>query len=283
MKSRPSLAIFLFFLTAVFCGAFSSRLLAEEGPLEKTDPKGITPEQIIQKFATKEKEFKQARDQYTYRQSVTVQTLDGDTVDGEYKQIFDISFDDQGRKLKTVIFSPQPSLQRLGMTSADFDDIENRLPFVLTSDEIAEYDILYIGQQQQDEIHCYVFEIAPKQIVGKKRYFQGKIWVDDQDFQIVKTFGKTVPETRLNKKGKGNENLFPSFTTWREQIDGQYWFPTYTFADDTLHFSGGDVRIRETIKYANYRKFGSKTKITYEGQEIPKGTDGKPTQEQPQK
>src|SRR5207248_1307982 len=116
-------------------------------------------------------------------------------------------------------------------------------PFVLTSDEIPEYDILYAGQQQEDELHCYVFDIAPQKIEGKKRYFQGRIWVDDHDFQIVKTYGKTVPDIR---KKKSNENLFPKFTTWREQIDGKYWFPTYTKADDTLHFSNQDVSHQQT-------------------------------------
>jgi hypothetical protein len=86
--------------------------------------------------------------------------------------------------------------------------------------------------------------------------------VDDHDFQIVETYGKTVPDI---KKKKGQENLFPKFTTWREQIDGQYWFPTYTRAEDTLQFRMGDVKIREIIKYTNYRRFGSKSRITYEG------------------
>ncbi len=142
---------------------------------------------------------------------------------------------------------------------------------VLTSDDIGLYNVLYVGQQQEDELHCYVFDIAPKQVDPKKRYFQGRIWVDDHDFQIVKTYGKMVPETHANKKGKGNENLFPSFTTWREQIDNQYWFPTYTRADDTLRFSTGDVKIREIVKYENYKRFGSNVKITYDGKEVQKG------------
>ena len=207
-------------------------------------------------------------------------TLDGDTPDGMYQQVFDVTFDDKGRKIKNVVFAPQPTLQRLMMTEEDFDDIENRLPFVLTSDEIGEYDILYVGQQKQDELNTYVFDVAPKQIVGKKRYFQGRIWVDNHDFQIVETYGKTVPDIR---KKKGNENLFPKFTTWREQIDGQYWFPTYTRAEDTLKFSLGDIKIREIIKYTNYRRFGAKSRITYEGKEVqkaePKPGDQKPTEQ----
>jgi len=252
---------------------------AQEGALDKSEPKGITVEEIIKRFSIKEKAFKEARDQYTFRQDVKVMTLEGDTPDGYYQQVFDVTFDDKGRKIKNVVYSPQPTLQRLMMTSEDFDDIENRLPFVLTSDEIGEYDILYVGQQKQDELNTYVFDVAPKQIVGKKRYFQGRIWVDDHDFQIVETYGKTVPDIR---KKKGNENLFPKFTTWREQIDGQYWFPTYTRAEDTLKFSTEDIKIREIIKYTNYRRFGSKSRITYEGQEVQKGTEQKKPEEQKQ-
>jgi hypothetical protein len=254
---------------------------AQEGPLDKSEPKGITVDEIIKRFAAKEKEFQTARDQYTYRQDVKVQTLEGDTPDGgEYRQVFDVSFDDKGRKVRNVVFAPQNTLQRIGMTQEDLDDIENRLPFVLTADEIGEYDILYIGQQKQDELNTYVFDIAPKQIVGKKRYFQGRIWVDNHDFQIVKTYGKTVPDIR---KKKNQENLFPKFTTWREQIDGQYWFPTYTRAEDTLKFSIGDVKIREIVKYSNYQRFGSKTKITYQGEEVKKAPEQKAPPDQPQK
>jgi hypothetical protein len=274
-----SLLLSLCSLALVFQSAAAR---AQEGPLDKSDPKGITVEEIIHRFAAKEKEFREARDQYTYRQDVKVMTLDGDTPDGSYQQVFDVTFDDKGHKIKNVVFAPQPTLQRISMTEEDIDDIENRLPFVLTSDEIGEYDILYIGQQKQDELNTYVFDIAPKQIVGKKRYFQGRIWVDDHDFQVVKSFGKTVPDIR---KKKNQENLFPKFTTWREQIDGKYWFPTYTRAEDTLKFSTNDVKIREIVKYTNYKRFGSKVKITYEGQEVKKAEEKKqpPQPEQPQK
>jgi hypothetical protein len=267
------LTLFALFMSLSFDG------VAEEGPLDSAEPKNISVDQSIQRFAAKEKAFKEARDQYTYRQFVKVQTVDGDTVDGEYQETFDVLFDDQGKRLENVVFAPESTLQRIMMSPEDLDDIRHRLPFVLTSDEIPEYNILYVGQQQEDELHCYVFDIAPKQIVGKKRYFQGRIWVDDHDFQIVKTFGKTVPDIR---KKRGNENLFPKFTTWREQIDGKYWFPTYTKADDTLHFSGGDVRIREIVKYTDYKRFGSKVTVTYDGKEVPKAPGQKEQTAPPQ-
>jgi hypothetical protein len=284
-QSRPRQLTFPFILSlaALFSVLLPIIMLpavagAQEGALDKSVPKGMTVEEIIKRFSLKEKAFKEARDQYTFRQDVKVMTLDGDTPDGYYQQVFDVTFDDKGRKIKNVVFAPQPTLQRLMMTQEDFDDIENRLPFVLTSDEIGEYDILYVGQQKQDELSTYVFDITPKQIVGKKRYFEGRIWVDDHDFQIVETYGKTVPDIRKKK----NENLFPKFTTWREQIDGQYWFPTYTRAEDTLKFSMGDIKIREIIKYTNYRRFGSKSKITFEGQEVQKGTEQTKPEDQKQ-
>src|SRR5882762_4814757 len=246
-----------------------------EGPLNPAKPAGIAIDEIIRRFAAKEKDFKLAREHYTFRQSIKVQAMDGDTVKGEYSETFDVLTDDKGRRIENVVFAPQSSIENggLSITKEDLDDLRNKLPFVLTSDDVGDYDILYVGQQQQDELHTYVFDIAPKQIEKGKRYFQGRIWVDDHDFQIVKTNGKTVPDIR---KKKDQENLFPSFTTWREQIDGKYWFPTYTLADDTLHFSTGDIRIREILHYEDYKRFGSSAKIIYVGKEIEKAPPGKP-------
>jgi hypothetical protein len=275
MKSRLRLAVVL--VTLVASVGAPRTAFGDEGPLDPAPPKAISTEEIIRRFAAKETEFQQARDQYTYRQDVTVKTPEDD---GEYHEIFDVLFNDQRKRLENVVYAPQSSLSRIQMSPEDLDDIRHRLPFVLTAEEVPEYQILYVGQQQEDELHCYVFDIAPKEIVGKKRYFQGRIWVDDRDFQIVKTFGKTVPDIR---KKKGQENLFPKFTTWREQIDGKYWFPTYTKADDTLHFSGGDVQIREIVKYSDYKRFGSNVKITYEGQEVQKAPGEKDKSQAPDK
>src|SRR6266704_2416085 len=242
--------------------------LSQEGALTPDQPKATTPQEIIQKFAAKEKEFKQARDLYTFRQDVRVQTLDGDTVTGEYNEVFDVTYDNQGKHLENVVFAPQNTLTSIIMMPEDIQSLRHLMPFVMTSDDVPEYDILYVGQQQEDELHCYVFDIAPKKFESKRLYFQGRIWVDDQNFQIVKTSGKTDPETHK----KNNENLFPKFTTWREQVDGKYWFPAYTMADDTLHFrkaTYADVHVRDIIKYTDYQRFGAKTKVTFEG-EAPK-------------
>jgi hypothetical protein len=248
------------------CGLAALPLAAQEGPLETAPPKDITPEEIIKRFAAKESEFRQAREQYTFRQDVKVQTLDGDTPDGEYREVFDVIFDSKGKRTENVVFAPQSTITKIVMTQEDMEDIRHKLPFVLTTEDLPEYNVLYVGQQQEDDLHCYVFDVAPKKIEEKKRYFQGRVWVDDRDFQIVKTYGKT---NDIRKKHGNNENLFPKFTTWRQQIDGKYWFPVYTKADDELHFKLQDVHIKEIVKYEDYKRFGSNVKIVYEGKEMP--------------
>jgi hypothetical protein len=251
----------------------------DEGPLDTSQPQGITVDEIIHNFAAKEKQFKIAREQYAYRQSLTVQTLDGDSVNGEFREVEDILFDDKGNRIEHVVFAPQSTLVGILMTKEDFEDIRRRMPFVLTSDEISEYQILYVGKQKEDELGTYVFDVAPKQIEKNKRYFQGRIWVDDHDFQIVKTYGKNVPDLGVGKHKGGQENLFPNFTTWRQQVDNKYWFPVYTKVDDELHFSTGDIHIKQIVKYSDYKRFGSNVKITYEGQEISKGQPQPGTQQ----
>src|SRR3984885_10165564 len=282
LASRSALFFFILFFLADALAALPAA--AQEGALENTSPNGTTPEEIITRFAAREKLFKDAREHYTYRQDIRVQTRDGDTVTGEYHEVFDVLYDDKGHRIENVVFAPQSSLEQGGLSldEGDVQDFRNRLPFVLTSEEVPEYNILYVGQQLEDQLRCYVFDIAPKEIVGKKRYFQGRIWVDDQDFQIVKTYGQAVPEIKDTKKKGKEEHLYPKFTTWRQQIDNQYWFPTYTRADDTLHFNMGDIHIREIVKYEDYKRFGSNVRILYQGKEVPKGDqkDQKPAPDQ---
>ena len=269
--NRPFRSLVAFFLLSQ-CAFVVRPMVAQEGSLDNTPPKGITSEEIITRFAAQEKLFKEAREHYTFRQDIKVQTRDGDTVTGEYHEVFDVLYNDKGQRIENVVFAPQSSLEQGGLSldQGDVQDFRNRLPFVLTTEEVPEYNILYVGQQDEDQLHCYVFDIAPKQIVGKKRYFQGRIWVDDHDFQIVKTYGQAVPEIRDTKKKGKEEHLYPKFTTWRQQVDNQYWFPTYTRADDTLHFNMGDIHIREIVKYEDYKRFGSNVRILYEGKEVPK-------------
>ncbi len=258
------------------------------GRLDLTDPT-TPPDEIIKKFAAKESEFQEALNHYTYRREARVQTVDDDTnkVDGEWYQVDDVTFDPTGRRMEKTVFAPESSLQRILMTPSDLQDIQKGYPFVLTTEAITQYNVKYVGSQQVDEVKCYVFDVAPKQIEKNKRYFLGRIWVDATDLQIVVTNGRMVPDDTR----KGREDLHPPFMTWRAQIDGHFWFPVYTKGEGTLHFSGGsgymseDVHIRDTIKYGDYKRFGSTIKLIYDGQDITQNgqQQGQPAQQTPPK
>ena len=231
-------------------------------PTSNTDLSDPSPDQIqriIQEFAAKEKLFREARDNYTYHQINKVEELGPDNeVTGVYEQEWDILFDDSGKRIERVTYAPADTLKKIIMTQEDLTSFRNTQPFVLTTDELPEYEVKYLGHVKVDELTAYVFSIRPKEIQKGHQYFQGVVWVDDQDLQIVKSEGKPVPELLHTKHG---ENLFPRFTTWREQIDGKYWFPTYTMADDTLYFSNGPVHIKEILRYTDYKQFKSKVRI----------------------
>ena len=223
-----------------------------------TEPPAIPVEQIVQKFADREAEFKKERDNYTYTQTFVIQTLDVDGhPDGEYRMTSDILFTPEGKRYEKVVDAPQPTLSRIQLSQQDLDDLEHVQPFVLTSEELPKYDIKYVGRQQVDELHTYVFDVGPKKIEKNQRYFQGRIWVDDHDLEIVKTDGKAVPDIRK----KGQENVFPRFETYRENIEGHYWFPTYTRSNDVLRFATGDVPIHMVVRYENYKRFGVTIKL----------------------
>jgi hypothetical protein len=243
------------------------------------------PEEIIRQFAAKESEFQQALNHYTYRRVARVQTIDDDNkVDGEYYEVDDVIFDSAGKRTEKVVFAPENTLQRVSMSPSDLQDIQHGYPFVLTAEDIGQYNVKYVGRQKVDEVDCYVFDVSPKVIEKKKRYLLGRIWVDSTDLQIVVTNGRMVPDdTRKN-----NEDLHPPFMTWRQQVDGHYWFPVYTKGEGVLHFAGGsgymaqDVHMRDTIKYTDYKQFGSTVKILYEGQDITAPGAAKP-EEKPKK
>jgi hypothetical protein len=239
----------------------------KESALRKEQPP-IPPEEIIRKFAAKEENFRKARDNYTYRQSarLDVLTVDGRRTGQQWMQVSDVLFDNRGRRVEKVIRAPVSTLQDIILTPEDLYDLQNIYPFVLTTGNIEKYALVYLGKEKVDELDTYVFDVHPKRIEGEERFFEGKIWVDDQDLQIVKTYGKTVYQ--ITKKTR--EQRFPRFETIRNQVDGKYWFPVWTKADDVLDFSSGQhVRILEIVKYENYKRFEAEVKITPVDEQAP--------------
>lgn len=230
------------------------------GPLNPGLPSGITTAEIIQKFSAKETLFKLAREHYGYTLNVTVQTLNNyGRVDGEYQQISEVTLTDVGKRAERTTFAPQNSLRRLSLSQEDLDDIRERLPFPLTPEELPRFSISYAGRQHVDQLDTYVFDVSPKYVKKEKAFFQGRIWVDDPDLVIVKTCGKPREDENANSKKKNAVvNLTPLFVTYREQFQGQYWFPTYSRADELLRFPGNFVHEREVVKYSDYKLLARK-------------------------
>ncbi|MDQ3666999.1 MAG: hypothetical protein M3410_10590 [Acidobacteriota bacterium] len=223
-------------------------------------------DRIIKAFAAKESEFRKALNLYSFKRDAKIQTLGmGGQVTGEYHRVSSFTFDDQGNRYEKISFFPMPSFG--GITQEDLEDLGGINPFALEPSRIDKYNVKYVGKEKIDELNLYVFEVTPKLVPDpkkiKERLFIGRVWVDDQELQIVKTKGKGIPETKINK--------FPTIETYREQIDGRYWFPTYSYADEELIFDSGEaLHIRMKVRYTDFAPARADVKvIEVDGAELP--------------
>jgi len=211
--------------------------------------------------ARKESRTRAARDHYTYRQSVSLQELsDRGGMLGEYREARDIVFSPARERTEQMLGTPTSRLKRLILTEEDFRDIREVQPFVMTEEELWNYETKFRGDENIDGVDCWVLQVRPKRLLEGQRLFDGMLWVDQKDFGIVRLEGQAVPQIYRN----GKENLFPRFTTLRKQIDGLHWFPVFTYADDSLPFRTGPQRIKLIIRYTNYKRFGAESTVTFE-------------------
>jgi hypothetical protein len=228
---------------------------AGNGDLDSTPPKNITAAEIIQKFGAGENKVRDARSHYTYTQDMLIQTLnDKSAVDGQMHEVTTVSFDDKGKRQEKVTFAEQSTLRGIQLTADDIDDVRRFMPWILTSDQVPEYNLTYSGQMHVDDLDTYVFHVEPKKQEKGKRYFSGRIWVDNRDFQIVKLCGKSVPDQVQPKKHRPLD-VRPTFVGYRQLVDG-FWFPAYAKVDDTLTFRAESIHLREILKFTGYTRSG---------------------------
>ena len=255
--------IFLtFFLTLTAVAAGSSVGRAQTAPQAAGEAGGaVDVNRIVRAFTAKETEFRKALNNYTFKRDAVVQTIGaGGQVSGEYSRVSQFVFNDAGERFERITRFPVPTLTEISFTQEDLEDLGGVQPFALEASKIDQYNFNYFGRERVDELDTYVFDVAPKVMPKKvsERFFQGRVWVDARDLQIVKVRGKGVPE---------GKQRFPIFETYREQIDGKYWFPTYTYADDELVFPGGQVvRLRMRVRYTDFRPFRGRVRVIEEGE-----------------
>lgn len=218
------------------------------------------PPDLARRVAARETETAQEQSNFTYRQSVSIEELSKQgAMTGEYREVRDIIFSPERERIEQIVKKPSSTLSHLKLTEEDFRDIREVQPFLLTKDQAFLYETVYRGEETVDGIDCFVLRIRPRQILDGQRLFDGMLWVSQQDYSIIRSAGQAVPQIHTTQ----NENLFPHFTTVRQKTESGFWFPVVTYADDTLPFRNGPQRIRLTVRYSDYRKFGADSKISY--------------------
>lgn len=250
-------ALALVVLIAITVSAQTPAPVAANGPANT-----VETERIVRTFTAKEAEFRRALNSYSFKRDALIQSIGmGGQVIGEYHRVSNFTFDDQGNRYEKISFFPMPTMAEV--TAEDIEDLGGVNPFALEPSKIALYDFRLVGKEKIDELNLYIFDVTPKVMPNpkktKERLFSGRVWVDDQDLQIVKTKGKGVPETKNNK--------FPTVETYREHIDGRYWFPTYSYADEELIFeNGGSIHVRMKVRYTDFSPTRATLKVTEVGE-----------------
>lgn len=219
------------------------------------------PPDLARRVAHRESQTQAARNDYTYRQTVVLTEIDPHGApSGEYREVRDVIFSRAHERTEQTIGEPLITLKRLTMTAEDFRDLRDIQPFVMTEEQVWNYETKFRGDEKMDGVDCWVLRVQPRQLLQGQRLFDGLLWVDKKDYAIVRLEGQAVPQIRSMQ----SENLFPRFTTLRAVIDGVHRFPVHTYADDTLAFRTGLQRVRLTIRYANYQRFTAESAIKFD-------------------
>jgi outer membrane lipoprotein-sorting protein len=247
MKKARVFLLSLIILSLSAVGAF-----AQEVGIERNNLNSIEIEQIIKKFTKNEDDFRFALTNYVFDRSATIQTIGlGGLVTGTYRRDSFMTFKKSGERFERITFFPMPTIREISITPEDLEDLGGVKPFAINPRDISLYTLTYVGKQKIDEIGTHVFDVRPKVIPKKikkngKRFFIGRIWVDDRDLMIVKSKGKGIPE---------GKQRFPVVETWRTNVDGKYWFPAYSSTDDELVFDNGQVvKMKMRVRYENYKQ-----------------------------
>lgn len=265
----------VFLFSIVLClgvsGAFAQG--AANTSYTKTNLSQAEIDRIINNVAKKELEFRGALANYVFNRDATIQTVGlGGQITGAFQRKSFMTLSNDGTRFEKILFAPTPTLTDLQITPEDLEDLGGVNAFALEPSVVNLYNFNYLGKEKIDDLDLYVFDISPKVMPDpkktKQRLFLGRIWIDDRDLQIVKSKGKAVPETKQNK--------FPIVETWRENVDGKYWFPAYAAVsgqDGELVFDSGQVvRMKMVVNYTDYKQGNVDVKILDDDTEEPQPT-----------
>src|SRR5262252_2959261 len=211
LKSKITVALMILICALSPSAKAQTNCADGDDALDMTPPKSMSAQELIQKFTAQETKVRQAKSRYTFTQDVMVQTLDDQKVGGQFHQITNVSFDEKGKRVENVTFSEVSTLRDIRMSDEDFDDIRTFMPWILAADQLPDYKLTYAGKQHVDDLDTYVFHVEPLKLEKNQRYFQGRVWVDDRDLQVVKLCGKSVQEQVRKKKKNEPADVRPTF------------------------------------------------------------------------
>jgi hypothetical protein len=220
------------------------RIPAEPHP----GPPPLPVDEIIHRFAANEDVMKKVFDTYDFTQSIRLDELSDPG--GKFSVTGEVYTKADGQRYLRVTKPAESSLKLMHFSLEDVRVIASMPEFPLTAGEIENYNFKYAGQDKLDQLNTYVFQVKPKMLSRKKRYFEGVIWIDDHDFAIVKSYGKYVSEL----EGNGTALPFTMFETYRENFQSKYWLPTYTRSDDYFKSDGNeDMPLRLVVRSTDFK------------------------------
>ena len=216
-------------------------------------PPSLPPAQIISAFTKKEDLYQAERPLYAYRRTIRIQEFGPDGhQSGEFNATYQAARSANGQLYEKAVAAPESSLQYLQFEPEDVHYLGGIPAYPLTTDQLSKYDVQFLGTEKVDEIDCYIFQVHPKTLDRKHPLFDGVVWVDLKYLEVVKTYGKWT--TDLGPVRPGNLP-FSIFETYRENVEGKYWFPNYSRSEDVYKLKDREINVRVTIKWMDFKPF----------------------------
>ena len=266
VNSRP-LAALLFLFALTLSGPSLLAQDAPQGPIapppdhhvirlgnepEPPAPPSLPEPEIIRRFSQKEDEYLATRMHFTYKKTIRIEEFGQDgKPSGEFVLVMEPARDADGKLYEKIVQRPQSTMQHFFLRSEDLESLERIPAFPLTTKQLANYNLKYLGKEQVDEVDCYIFQVKPKTVERQKAYFDGIAWVDAKYLEVVKTYGQWM--TDLGPMHAIKDLPFALFETYRENVEGKYWFPNYSRSDDTAELKGQQIPVRIVIKWTDFK------------------------------
>jgi len=200
-----------------------------------------TMDQVIDRVITNENRLNQQIRQYSPLVETYIQNLMPDKDLGEVpagdkyflgradfsKGVALVALSDSGNKGKKIFgsignffsfamqFLPDGFLQMIFIDTNGFDK--------------QHYKFDYVKREFLGEVRCLVFDVSPQEKSGKGR-FLGRIWVEDQDYNIVRFNGAY--------SGGGHSSWYFHFDSWRTNVQPGLWMPSFIYSQESdLHYA----------------------------------------------